>query len=292
MRALSVVAALAAIACGGGDPLEDAEHIAGWANSASALGVFAHGYDPVAIADGEAQLEDPACPSISDDGEVVEIAGDCTEAGGQMWTGAATVTRLAGGYAVALDEFGHAGDPDFLTRASGTMDIERLGDAAHEFRVALSIAGGVDTEIEYTGTVEGGYDGPTVWNGSGVIRRDSIAINSGAVEAETRDQLRDDEICPGQGISGQTTLTSDEHVAVITYDGATDCDEDEGARWSLDGVDQGVVEGITCAAGGNGGGFAGVLVLAALLLRKRRRNRAGCRAARTPPGRRGPRGPR
>ena len=269
MRILRI-AFLAAVAGCGGDPLEDPDHIAGWANAASALGVFAHAYEPVAIADGEAALEDSACPSIADDGETVEIGGDCTDAGGDLWAGAATVTRLdGGGFAVVLDGFGHAGDPDFLTRASGSVDVARVGDARHRFEVALSIEGGVDTEIDYTGTVDGGYQGPTVWNGSGVISRDSAAIHSGTVEAETRDQLRDDGVCPGQGVSGQTTLVSDEHVVVVSYDGATDCDEAEGARWSLDGVDQGVVEGISCAAGGGPGGLAGALLVLAVLFRRR-----------------------
>ena len=60
--------------------------------------------------------------------------------------------------------------------------------------------------VAIDGTVEGGYDEPTLWNGHGTIRRDSLAIYSGSVEATTINQLRDSDICAGEGISGSTTL--------------------------------------------------------------------------------------
>ena len=65
------------------------------------------------------------------------------------------------------------------------------------FTVDISTAGGIENRTVYGGTVAGGYDGPTVWNGSGTIERNALVIHSGRVEATTVDQRRDS----GQGIA-------------------------------------------------------------------------------------------
>jgi MYXO-CTERM domain-containing protein len=56
---------------------------------------------------------------------------------------------------------------------------------------------------------------------------------------------------------------------VIEYDGASDCDDRDSARWSRDGDDRGTIEGITCSTGGPGGLGALALVLC-LVVRRRR----------------------
>jgi hypothetical protein len=68
-------------------------------------------------------------------------------------------------------------------------------------------------------------------------------------------------------------MVSNEHTVVITYDGATDCDDDDSARWSRDGEDQGLVAGVTCSLGGGQTTCAGTiaLVVAVILLAGRRR---------------------
>jgi hypothetical protein len=53
---------------------------------------------------------------------------------------------------------------------------------------------------------------------------------------------------------------------VITYDGASDCDENHTARWSRDGIDMGAIEGVTCAAGRGSAGGAIVMLLALLVV--------------------------
>lgn len=73
--------------------MSEDKHVAGWANSSSALGVFAIGYEPLAFADGAHQFEDPACPVTSDDGTTVTIRGGCTDNKGTTWAGTATTAR-------------------------------------------------------------------------------------------------------------------------------------------------------------------------------------------------------
>jgi hypothetical protein len=242
--------ALALAACAGcsGDPLSDDGQIAAWANAASSLGVFTHGYEPLAFADGELAFADPSCPRTSDDGAVVTIAGDgCRDSAGDVFVGQARVGRTSTGRQVTFSGYGRSRDGGPAAKATGSFDVKELGPDQHQFEVALVVAGGVRTEIDYTGTVTGGYSGPTVWSGAGTVARDGWAIDSGRVRAETADQLRDNEICSGQSASGTTTLTSDEHTVIILYDGATDCDDDAGARWRRDGRERGLVTGVVCA---------------------------------------------
>lgn len=270
-----------------GDPLEDSEDIAGWANAASALGVFVYAYEPLAISDDAFEPADPACPTVTRDGDGVTIdGGGCVDSEGALWNGRAVVSA-GEPRAVTLESYDHARDPGLSKETSGSFEITELGPDFHEYAVELAVRGGVDSDVEYTGTVDGTYgNGRTVWNGSGTVSRDALIFNSGAVTAETVDQVRDNSICPGEGISGHTTLESPDHVVVVTYDGATDCDDNDAARWSLDGEDQGTVDGVSCSSGGRGGG--GLLVLLALagFVRTSRRSRAPRRAGRTPPGHR------
>ena len=49
---------------------------------------------------------------------------------------------------------------------------------------------------------------------------------------------------------------------VVTYDGATDCDAAGTARWSLNGTDQGEIEGINCSVSAHSGRGAGTSAFA------------------------------
>ncbi|MCG8418967.1 MAG: hypothetical protein MJE77_13605 [Proteobacteria bacterium] len=258
-----------------GDPLEDAGDIAGWANSASSLAVYTHGYEPIAIADGEITLADPSCPVVVDHSTKVTITGDgCIDSKGDEFFGTATVVRTATGLELTLDGYGHGRDGGAVSLVTGTFAVTSSGQNVHTFNVDLISRGGIDTDIVYTGRVEGTYDEPTLWNGSGTIRRNDMTINSGRVEATTVDQLRDNDICPGQNVSGVTTLASEEHTVEITYDGASDCDDDYSARWSRNGQDQGVVTGVTCSTSGRGGSWLGLALVVGLAFVLRRKPRA------------------
>jgi uncharacterized protein (TIGR03382 family) len=269
MRTLSILIVLAVAGCHD-DPLSKAGNIAGWANASSALGVFTTGYEPLAFAAGQAPYADPACPATTDDGTTVTITGGCVDIAGVEWFGVATVVRGAGGRLdLTLD--GHGNDAfGGPARATGTFLVEELAADHHAFDVDLVQRGGITTTVRYTGDVVGGLTGPTTWNGSGTISREGDFFDSGTVEAVTVDQLRDGALCPGEGVSGRTTMTSDEHTVVIEYDGATACDDADAARWSRDGEDQGTIDGVTCSAGGRGGPGAAALVALAVVLARRR----------------------
>ena len=274
-RLIILTCPLLVIACGGGgDPFEDGEDVAGWANSASAFGVYSLAHEPLGFSNEAFTFADAACPATSDDGTTVVISGGCEDSDGRAWDGEVTVVRREGGWSLTFDGFG---DDRFggMALVTGSFEVDRQAEDLHSFDADLERSGGIETRIVYSGTVTGGYQGPTVWNGSGSVSRDGITINSGAVNAVTDDQLRDNEICPGEGVSGSTTLTSDEHTVVVTYDGDTDCDEDDSARWSRDGEDQGLVQGVTCSASGPAGGGAPAALLVLLALAISRVPRAG-----------------
>lgn len=278
-----IPAALLAAACGGGgDPFEDGDDVAGWANAASAVGVFTIAHEPLGLANGAYGFPDPACPAADDDGTTLVLTGGCEDSSGRGWEGQVTVLRREDGWSLTFDGFG---DDRFggMARVTGTFEIDRVAEDLHSFEADVDRDGGVETRIVYSGTVAGGYEGPTVWNGAGRVSRDGVTIHSGAVDAETVDQVRDDDACPGEGMSGTTTMSSDEHTVVISYDGETDCDQEDAARWSLDGEDQGLVEGVTCAAGGSAGGAPALLVLVALLRARRAARAPARRAARRRP---------
>jgi len=243
-----VVAVATAAGCQGDDdqvqdPLATATDAGQWANRASALGIYAaFGYTPIAVADGQSNFTDPECPLVADDGITVTITGGCEASDGTHWLGTATVVRSGDDRTLSLDGYGSTSDLAFQSIRTGTVSIHSNGDGVHSFDVDATQSGIDESDVVYSGTVEGGYDGPSLWNGSG-----QVTYQGDSVEAKTTNQLVDGEVCKGQSASGTTTLTSNEHVVVITYDGAQDCDDEAAAQWSQDGIDQGLLEGVSCA---------------------------------------------
>src|SRR5262249_37342069 len=149
----------------------------------------------------------------------------------------------------------------------------------HSFTADFVQKGGIDTTIHYRGTVEGDFGKATKWSGSGSAEREGLVEPTGTVQASTTNEVADDSQCAGQPASGQTVLQTDDHVAIVTYDGAVDCDADKSARWSLDGEDQGKITGINCAFGAAGGSAARapccwMLIAGVALLAARRRRRS------------------
>lgn len=275
---LSILATLAACKA---DPLEKDKNVAGWANASSALGVFSAVYEPIGFADGDVTFADAGCPTTSDDGTTAVITGDCTDTAGVTWTGSASLVRgAAGALTVTFTDYGN----DSVlgpVRRTGTVAVHELAADRHSFDVDVTSDGGLTEVVEYSGTVVGNAtSGPTTWNGTGTISRDGDFFDGGTITATTVDQLRDNSICAGEGISGRTTMTSDDHTVVIEYDGATDCDDNDAAHWSRDGEPQGTIEGITCSAGGRGaGGPAAVGLIALATGLARRRRRTACQSA-------------
>jgi hypothetical protein len=212
LAALTALSGITLLGCS--QPTEE-EETRTWATSASAVGVYWEIYEPAAFAHGERTFDDPACPVTSDDGTVVTIRGECTTTGGERRYGAATITRGAGqALEITLDGYGRSTDLGDV-RTTGTASIRMLEADLHEFDVDLVIQGGSRTHVDYVGTVRGGYDGATTWNGTGTLERSGFAP-TGTVTATTVDERLDDT-CSGQPVSGQTTIERGSRTDVITY---------------------------------------------------------------------------
>src|SRR5215471_5144196 len=211
--------------------LDDAENVRIWATTASAVAVFAEVYDPIAFADGHRTFDDPACPHTSDDGTTATVSGECTDCSGATWTGSATVTRTVDGDRhLTLDAFSHFQGADMRSTMTGTALVHSTGATTHDFSVDLEKRGGMTTRFHYRGKVEGDYDAPTIWSGTGRIERDGVLAPTGTIDATTVDERVDNAVCSGQPVSGQTTIVADGDTAVVSYDGATDCDDAHAAR--------------------------------------------------------------
>ncbi len=231
--------------------LDEEQNVRVWANSVSALAVYLLFHEELAVSYDQHTYPDTSCPAVDDDGTTLAISGDCTDAEGKRWVGSVTIERSGDGdRELSYSKFGNSGSADDAITKDGIVSVRRVEDALHEFDVNLVHAGEVTTTVEYEGSVEGGYTGPTVWNGSGTSLREGAVSPVGLVAANTVAQMVDGDVCSGQPASGQTTLSNDEHVVVVTYDGASDCDEAQAARYSVDGRDLGALPGIACTLSG------------------------------------------
>jgi hypothetical protein len=270
---LSIVLLLSLAACRDGDPSIEAEHAAVWANAGSALGVYTNLHVPVAFTLGEHEFADPTCPVTGDNGVTATITGGCTDSEGKRFEGSMRITRVDGPRDLDLSYTDYGSGEGDIVRTSGTASVRQTGTDLYAYEANLVVDGGATVDITYSGTVSGDYGQATLWNGTGTITRTGFPPE-GTAAVETVDQLVDDSVCSGQSVSGETTIEVDGHTIVITYDGESDCDEANAARWSLDGKDQGLVEGITCAVTPGGGrAGAGLFVLALLACARARRSR-------------------
>jgi hypothetical protein len=182
------------------------------------------------------------------------------------------VRSANGARALTLNAFGTSGS----TR-DGEAHLRVVDETNTDFSVSLTHDAGVVTTFDYDGRVDGGYGTHTVWNGSGTVTRDGLAAPNGTVSVTTTDEVVDGGICSGQPVSGNTMIENEvEETAIVTYDGAVDCDDEEAASYSLDGKPQGKLTGIVCSMGrpcGSGGALACLGVgLLLVLARARRRN--------------------
>jgi hypothetical protein len=282
--ALCTSIVLGVAACGGDSgeeftpapAFEKKEDVSTWANTASAVGVYFHVYEVLAIADGQQSFADPECPVVEDDGTTWTATGGCTDSEGTEFGGSVSIERNGGDRSLTFD-----GYYDGFYNRTGTFDLREVEVERYEFDAALQI--GDITTIEYMGSVQGAYNQRTIFNGSGTAERRGVFAPTGKVDASTIDQVWDSEVCPGSAISGRTTLKAGDDTAVITYDGETDCDSDHNAQLTVNDEDQGLVGGVTCSVrapgrGGHGGLELFLLALAAPAAwraRLRRRSKVG-----------------
>lgn len=280
VRTVSLVGCALAAGCGSSNDnsLDDQDNVRLWATTASAVGVYSNAYGPIAFADGK-ETYDPTCPTTTDDGTTVTITGGCTDPSDNAWVGTATVVRSADGSRdLTLDGFGKYPASDNPASITGSVNLQSLGAAQYRFVADYVHRGGMTTDITYDGTIDGTYDAPTTWNGSGHVTRSGKLPPTGAIDATTVDEVVDDATCSGQPASGSTTIQRGPQTAVVTYDGATDCDASQNARWSVDGQDRGLIDGITCSLEGGvgqvtGSGAAAALAALALCAAGRRKGR-------------------
>ncbi len=250
-------------ACGSQDdfkptpPFQQVADVRVWATAASAVGVYSNVYQVLAVADGHETFDDAQCPVVTDDGTTFTAVGDCTDSAKHDWTGQATVERDGDDRTLTLDDFN--GD-------TGVVTQHWVEAGLHEFQATLEL--GSVTTIDYSGSVRGDYTGESVWNGSGQVKRHGVLPPNGEVHATTLDEIVADAVCSGQPSSGSTTLESGKDTAVITYDGETDCDDDQNAQLTVNGEDRGLIDGISCcvrACGATDGSRSGALALGIVL---------------------------
>jgi hypothetical protein len=280
MDRIVVASALSAvlIGCGADDQLDEPENVRVWMTTASALAVYANGSEELRVADGRATYPDPACPLTSDDGTRLTITGDCRDEFGTTFHGGATVDRAGDDVTLTFSSYGSSSDERELVRRRGTLARRRVSDGFHSFDANLVVEGGMLTTITYRGSVAGNYDERTVWNGHGRVSRDGLAAPTGTVDATTENEVMDASVCSGQPLAGRTMIETEDQSAVVFYDGESDCDMAQRARYRVDGEERGTLSGITCSlgtpgsrTGGTKGLGAGALALALLGARRRSR---------------------
>ncbi|KFE72087.1 MYXO-CTERM sorting domain-containing protein [Hyalangium minutum] len=271
--------------------LESGDDVKQWSGSASAVTIFFFSMTPMIAADLSQQGENAInCPEVITEGSKKTYKGGCTDKSGKTWFGTAVTesfnqeTSTVG--LIRYEGFGY-GSPKTCgggqtASSSLKVDGEIKGEGTQStskptfdinFRMELGSVNEDDCTlksntmlIDYEGSFEPMGDGQK-WNGKGRIGSASI----GKVEVSTVDQVLDTEACLNESLSGSTTLKAGKNTVVVTYDGATDCDDDSTAHWSLNGQDQGKMAGIGCSAGGGGMGLAWGALAALLLLWPRRR---------------------
>lgn len=242
---------------------------------------------------GSLQDRADACPSKVVDGNTTTWTGGCTDEEGANWLGTLTDVRDAPGSATGTTTYDGFGtltksdecDGQFSVRSIATGKVTVAGTATEaNFDLDLKIEGNSISEdcvltdrivaLDYAGSVKGAVpngknsaQGPSTWNGKGRMGE----TLQGAVSAETVDEVIDLNKCLTEALSGSTKITAGHHVAVITYDGATDCAETSSAKWTLDGEAKGELQGVGCSAAGGLSAW-GLLALGGLALRRRRSN--------------------
>jgi MYXO-CTERM domain-containing protein len=247
--------------------------------SFSAPMMFALAITPTGISSVGGEMA--TCPIRTESGGTVVLEGGCTDDQGREWFGrAVTPSNALPGVptngTITYEGFGSdqgsdcADRPDARSRtlADGTVTFtQTAASLRYDIDVVLTVSGVQDdcTETErqvallYSGSMT--QDGNAqIWEGSGSVGNDL----AGRFDVRTDGERLDDDACNTEALSGTTTVTAGSDVAVITYDGATDCDPMSTATWTLNGVDQGTVTGVRCSASPGQRGSPALAIVAVL----------------------------
>lgn len=257
---------------------DNPDHVREWANDVSpgALVLPAQG-TLLTVINGE-EFGADGCPTVEDDGTTVIVTGnDCVTPDNAIWRGSVTIVRNGNRYEATFDQWDvGAATSEIIESLTGSFSVEVLPDETYHFDADYKTEGLISRQVEYTGRIVGNIDGMLLGNGSGTITRSGFTDASGTVTATTIDQLRDGNQCDNESLSGTTTIVHGNRTLTIEYDGATDCDDESSARYSVDGEDRGTIDGITCSASwGRSAPWALLLPLGAAALLALRRRRKG-----------------
>jgi hypothetical protein len=229
---------------------------------------------------------DAGCPKLSTVDGVLHAEGGCTDGRGVKWLGSASWPVPSGDVRVGRYSYDHFGSERPTTcddgGVSATMTQTLNGStttsgnkAALNFDTDLAIE---STELDpqtcanskvtlalvYSGLVTTSGNAAT-YDGHGTVGSSKL----GRATVQTTSELIDSAVCAHEAASGNTTVTSGSTTMRIDYDGATKCDSNSTVKWSLNGVDQGELTGVSCSAAPGAwieGAGLGMLVL----LRRRR----------------------
>lgn len=197
-------------------------------------------------------VQTSVCPASSLDGDAWVLTGGCVDDAGHRWTGQARIydfedetedgTYVYEGFGRnGFDAFSLSGVATYETshgvrRFSADLTREALGESEQRtFSLVYEGSSWMEGEV-------------SVLEGSGVV----AIFGVGQVQAVTSDQRFSSDLCSDEAVSGETVVYADGREVVITYDGAEDCDAASTVQWSLDGVPQGELEGVSCSHVGLG----------------------------------------
>jgi len=261
-------------------------------------GLLIAGIDGVGTGSGSGSSA-PACPTKTTTDTTTSYTGGCTDDKGRMWFGSATsVGDSTTGGTITYDGFGYDGMATCMnmmypqhiqfdgtlkqnigTTNTFTVNVTTTSDGVNSM-TCVTASG--KSAVVYSGSFtptgadtngDGTPDGK-LWEGSG----DFGNTLTGRVSATTVDELVDNSVCSHEAASGTTTVTAGNDVAVITYDGATDCNTMSTVTWTLNGVDQGELTGVSCHSGGGRGSWPLAVALALVLRSRRWRSHAAKRS--------------
>lgn len=257
-----------------------AEDLVTWATTASAPNIYFTALLPVLAFESTEGL---TCPTIIEEEDRITYEGGCTDEDGVTWEGRIVVETEGGVDTIRYEDLTGTEDTDCEGATEPNVVVfsgvvTRSGLATQTFTIDLVLSGsGPDEDTcediaeeiawNYDGTLVQGEGEMQTWSGSGRVG----TTGQGVLTATTADEVLDSDACSWEALSGTTTLESAGNTAVITYDGATDCDEDSTVTWTYNGADQGEVAGVSCSAVGAATGGAWLVGVALVLAGARRR---------------------
>lgn len=222
------------------------------------------------------------CPPLVEDGEEMVFEGDCID-DGRAVSGTVRMVddrNVDGSVTITLERFEEAlqvrcdaHDVFVERRLDGTLMANEDGSFEMDLRIRTNEVDEdcIASEPRDIRIVYAGNDHDEGLSGSGTLSHEVY----GTVQAETENQVLgtfSEDDCQSEAESGTTTLRANGHEAVITYDGATDCDPEGTVTWTLDGEAKGEFAGVHCSTAGSPVGL-GVLLAALGLMGLRRRRR-------------------